>query len=42
MFYKMMGVLEGVLKNFTNFSGKYWCKVQCERKSLVLCVQSAL
>ena len=31
MFYKIVGVLKGVLKKFANFTGKYLCWVWCER-----------
>ena len=41
MFYKIVGVLKGILKNLTNFTGKYLYQVLCERKSLALCIQSA-
>ena len=34
MLYKIVGVLKGVLKNLTNFTGKHLCQVLCERKSL--------
>ena len=27
MFYKIYGVLKGALKNFTEFTGKYLCRV---------------
>ena len=34
MFYKIVGVFKGILKNFTNFIGKYLCWVSCEGKRL--------
>ena len=33
MFYGMF--LKGVLKNFSNFTGKYLCRIKCEPKSLI-------
>ena len=38
MFYKIVGILKSVLKNFTE---KNLCWVYCERKSLALCIQHA-
>ena len=32
MFYRIAGVLKGVLKNLANFTGKHLCRVKCERK----------
>ena len=36
MFYRIVGVLKGVPKNF---AGKHLCRVKCERKSLTLSMQ---
>ena len=36
MFYKIVGVLKGVVKNFPNFTGKHLCRVKSEGKSLTL------
>ena len=33
MFYGMFS--KGVLKNFSNFTGKYLCRIKCEPKSLI-------
>ena len=41
MFYKIVGVLKGVVKNFANFTGKHLCRVKSERKSLTLSMKSA-
>ena len=41
MFHKVVGVLKGILKNFTTFIGKNMCRGQCERKRLALCIQPA-
>ena len=41
MFYRIVGVPKGVLKNFANFTGKHLCRVKCERKSLNLAVKPA-
>ena len=40
-FYKIAGVLKGVVKNFSNFTGKHLCRVKCERKILTLSVKPA-
>ena len=40
-FYRIVGILKGVLKNITNFTGKYLCRVWWERKSLVLYIRPA-
>ena len=39
MFYRIVGALEGVLKNFANFTGKHLWPVKFERKSLTLSMQ---
>ena len=36
MFYRTVGVPNGVLKNFANFTVKHLCRVKCELKSLTL------
>ena len=41
MFYRIVGVLTGVLKNFANLTGKDLRQVKCERRSLTLSIQSA-
>ena len=41
MFYRIVGILEGVLKNFANFTGKHLCRVKCERKRLTLSMEPA-
>ena len=41
MFYRIVGVLKGVVKNFANFTGKHLCRVKCERKSLTLSMKPA-
>ena len=41
MFYRIVAVLKGVVKNFANFTGKHLCRVKCERKSLTLSVKPA-
>ena len=33
MFYRIVGVLKGVPKNFTNFTGKHLCRKKWEPKS---------
>ena len=35
MFYGIVGVLKGVPKNFTNFSGKYLYRIKSEPKILI-------
>ena len=35
MFYGIVGVLKGVPKNFTNFTGKHLCRIKCAPKSLI-------
>ena len=35
-FYRIVGVVKGVVKTFANFTGKRMCRVKCERKSLTL------
>ena len=42
MFYTIIGVPKGVVKNFPNFTGKHLCRVKFERKSLTLSMKSAL
>ena len=34
MFYRIVGVAKGVVKNFANFTRKQLSQVKCERKSL--------
>ena len=41
MFYKIVGVLKGVIKNFANLTGKHLCQVKCERKSFTLSMKPA-
>ena len=41
MFYRIVGVFKGVLKNFANFTGKHLCREKCERKSFTLSMQPA-
>ena len=41
MFYKTVGALKGVVKNFANFTGKHLCWVKCARKSLTLSMKPA-
>ena len=36
MFYRTVGVVKGVVKNFANFTGKYLCQVKYKCKSLTL------
>ena len=33
MFYGIVGVLKGVPKNFTNFTGKHLCRIKYALKS---------
>ena len=40
IFYRIVGVLKGVVKNFANFTGKLY-RVKSERKSLTLSMNSA-
>ena len=40
MFYRIVGVLKGVVKNFANFTGKHLCRVKSERISLTLSMKS--
>ena len=35
MFHGIVGVLKGVPKNFTNFTGKHLYRIICEPKSLM-------
>ena len=41
MFYRIVGVLKGVIKNFANFTGKHLCRVKCECKDLTLSMKPA-
>ena len=41
MFYGIVGVLKGVIKNVANFTGKHLCRVKCERKDLTLSMKPA-
>ena len=41
MFYRIVGVLKGAVKNFANFTGKHLCRIKSERKSLTLPMNSA-
>ena len=41
MFYRIVGVLKGVVKNLANFTGKHLCRVKCERRSLSLSMKPA-
>ena len=41
MFYRTVGILKGVVKNFGSFTGKHLCRVKSERKSLTLSMKSA-
>ena len=41
MFYRIVGVLKGFVKNFANFTGKHLCPVKYERKSLTLSMKPA-
>ena len=36
MFYRIVDVLKGVIRNFANFTGKHLCRVKYERKNLTL------
>ena len=40
MLYRIVGVLEGVVKNFANFTGKHLSWVKSERKNLTLSMKS--
>ena len=35
MFYRLVGVLKGIPKYFTDCTGKHLCRIKCEPKSLI-------
>ena len=41
IFYRIVGVLKGVVKIFADFTGKKLCRVKSELKSLTLPMKSA-
>ena len=41
MFYRIVSVLKGAVKDFANFTEKHLCRVKSERKSLNLSMKPA-